>query len=157
MQIMFAGATSFNGEISKWDVSRVTDVHSMFKSAAAFDIDIAKWRVSRVRNMNHMFWMAILFNQDLSPWDVRSVNNMNYMFSFAKSFDQQLCGSAWVHSNASMRNMFEGSSGSISQQVCIRTQSNVKKYSPLSNAELKRAVRRCLSLSPEGVCVCVCE
>ena len=34
---MFVSATSFNGDISKWDVSRVTDMDTMFKDAAAFE------------------------------------------------------------------------------------------------------------------------
>ena len=34
------------------------------------------------------------------------------------SFKQKLCGAAWVHSKASKKDMFLGSSGSISSQVC---------------------------------------
>ncbi len=38
----------FNGDISKWDVSKVTDMHSMFFKAN-FNGDISKWNVSNVK------------------------------------------------------------------------------------------------------------
>ena len=34
---MFSWATSFNGDISKWDVSRVTNMDNMFQEAVSFD------------------------------------------------------------------------------------------------------------------------
>ena len=66
-----------------------------------FNADISKWDVSRVTNMNAMFQKAPSFNGDLSYWDVSSVTIMNQMFQGAKSFKQELCGDAWVHSKAS--------------------------------------------------------
>ena len=38
----------------------------MLPSAAVFKADISKWEVSRVTNMFGMFWGAELFNSDLS-------------------------------------------------------------------------------------------
>ena len=52
---MVCDAASFNSAISKWDVSRVTNMDSMFWSAALFNEAISKWDVSRVTNMDHMF------------------------------------------------------------------------------------------------------
>jgi hypothetical protein len=43
---------------------------------------------------------------------------MNDMFEQATSFKQALCGAAWVQSKASKYDMFEGSSGSVSETVC---------------------------------------
>jgi len=51
---------------------------------------------------------------------VSSVTNMNQMFWGATSFTHKLCGAAWVHSKASKRNIFTGSSGSISRTVCTQ-------------------------------------
>ena len=34
---MFEGASSFNGDISKWRVVRVTDMSSMFEGASSFN------------------------------------------------------------------------------------------------------------------------
>ena len=92
MALMFAGG-KFNGDISKWDVSRVMDMESMFAGTTAFSGDISKW-------------------------DVSSVTNMDHMFRGAESFKQQLCGAAWVHSKATKEGIFVGSSGSISQILC---------------------------------------
>ena len=38
----------FNNDISKWAVSRATDMGSMFNGAASFNGDISKWDVSSV-------------------------------------------------------------------------------------------------------------
>ena len=37
----FRGATIFNGDISKWDTSHVTDMSFMFENALAFNSDIS--------------------------------------------------------------------------------------------------------------------
>ena len=65
-----------------------------------------------------MFWSAASFNTNISKWDVSSVTNMKQMFKSAASFNQQLCGTAWVRSKATKREMFIGSSGSILSTGC---------------------------------------
>ena len=54
----------FNGDISGWDVSRVTDMRYMF-NGSRFNGDISKWDVSRVKNMASMF-NSSKFNGDIS-------------------------------------------------------------------------------------------
>ena len=54
----FNGATSFNGTISGWDVSSVTDMGDMFYRALSFDQDISNWDVSSVTDMGNMFKSA---------------------------------------------------------------------------------------------------
>jgi hypothetical protein len=51
---MFYG-TPFNGDISGWDVSSVTNMGGMF-SSTPFNGDISGWNVSSVTNMEYMFW-----------------------------------------------------------------------------------------------------
>ena len=45
------GLSSFNQDLSAWDVSSVTNMQSMFSSASAFNGDIFSWDVSSVTNM----------------------------------------------------------------------------------------------------------
>ena len=46
---------TFNQDISKWDVSKVTRYVGMFSNATAFNQDIGKWDVSQVTDMSLMF------------------------------------------------------------------------------------------------------
>ena len=117
MNRMLRAAVLFDGDISKWDVSRVVDMTGMFWGATSFNGDISKWDVSSVSDMSAMFAGAI-FIGDISKWDVSSVTNMDRMFMDAKSFNHELCGAAWVRSEATKKFMFKGSYGSISKTVC---------------------------------------
>ena len=58
MEVLFSGSTQFNGDISNWDVSNVTDMSGMF--------------------------LGLKFNGDISNWDVSSVTNMEVMFKISK-------------------------------------------------------------------------
>ena len=101
------GNTSFNQDISSWDVSRVTDMSSMFYGATAFNQDISSWDVSKVTNMESMFYNATAFNQDIGNWDTSNVTNMGGMFDDS-SFNQDI--SSWDVSNVTgMGGMFFGS------------------------------------------------
>ena len=117
MTRLFAYATEFMGDISKWNVSKVEQMSGMFLDARSFDGDISKWDVSRVASMSHMFHGASSFNSDISKWDVSRVAKMDYMFWHASSFEHTFSRAPWVHSKASKVSMFEGSSGSIAQKV----------------------------------------
>jgi len=105
------------GDISKWDVSKVTDMSGMFSATPLFGTfagDLSKWDVSKVTNMDSMFsWSK--FNGDLSKWDVSKVTLMNSMFFFS-TFNGDL--STWdVSKVTEMQGMFEESkfNGDLSQ------------------------------------------
>jgi surface protein len=104
MSGMFAGATSFNSEISSWDTSRVRFMVSMFGGATAFDQPLNSWNVSNVLFMDGMFLNASSFNQPLNSWNVSWVMSMISMFAFATSFNQNISG--WVVNNVRFANQF---------------------------------------------------
>ena len=60
---MFGGTANFDGDISTWDVSKVTTFQSMFRAAQKFDGDISKWVTSNVNDMMMMFYGAGNFDQ----------------------------------------------------------------------------------------------
>ena len=110
---MFADTNAFNSDISKWDVSSVTDMSYMFKNAQSFNRDISTWDVSKVTDMQYMFKGASSFNSDISNWDVSKVTDMQGMFDGATAFSRTLCG-AWKVSTAEGKDdMFTGSSGKL--------------------------------------------
>jgi surface protein len=103
MSEMFSSSKSkFNGDISNWDVSNVTNMSGMFKGSS-FNCDLSNWDVLSVANMSKMFESS-RFNGDISNWDVSSVTNMPEMFSSSK-FNGDI--SNWdVSSVTNMSSMF---------------------------------------------------
>ena len=45
----------FNGDISQWDVSKVTDMGNMFYNANAFNQDLSSWCVSNITSKPYYF------------------------------------------------------------------------------------------------------
>ena len=84
---MLRGATSFNGDLSQWDVSKVGYMGAMLRGATSF-------------------------NGDLSQWDVSKVRHMDNMLQGATSFTHQL-GGAWSTNTADKYGMFDNCPGSI--------------------------------------------
>ena len=50
------GGTNFNGDISGWDVSKVTDMSRMFFRCKYFNQDISSWDVSNVKYFIDIFY-----------------------------------------------------------------------------------------------------
>ncbi len=101
MSYMFSRST-FNQNINNWNTSRVTNMQDMFYYSN-FNQDIAKWNTSSVTNMQNMFTNTT-FNQNISNWDVSKVTNMSSMFSFS-SFNQDI-GKWNTSSVTNMKDMF---------------------------------------------------
>jgi len=90
-----------------------------FYGAAKFNQDISKWDVSKVTDMQSMFNFATSFNIDLSHWNLASLRLMGSMFNSATKFDQSLCGISWITTPASSGfGMFSSSAGSIATTIC---------------------------------------
>ena len=86
MKHMFFGCKNFNCDLSNWDVSKVKDLSGMFSWCVKFNCDLSGWDVSNANNMDFMFYSCENFNCDLSNWDVSNVKNMICMFKFCKNF-----------------------------------------------------------------------
>jgi surface protein len=71
---MFQGAIHFNSDISRWDVSNVTDMRCMFMKAYDFNADLSSWNVGNVRLMTNMFSVSG-FVGDISHWDLRNLQD----------------------------------------------------------------------------------
>jgi surface protein len=89
---IFRGATSFNYNISGWNVSNILSFELLFEGATSFNQPIGSWDTSSVTNMNSMFSGATSFNQDIGGWDTSSVFGMAFMFNNATAFNQDLTG-----------------------------------------------------------------
>lgn len=55
-------------------------MNSMFSRASSFNQDLSDWNVANVTGMALMFYGAENFNSYLSDWDVSNVTSMSRMF-----------------------------------------------------------------------------
>jgi surface protein len=110
MQNMFHSQTSFNSNLNSWDVSSVTGTgfQEMFGACSAFNRDISSWDVSNATSFASMFLSARSFNQDISGWNVSNCTNFGGMFNNADSFNQPI-GSWTINTTSpvSMASMFQ--------------------------------------------------
>ncbi len=83
--------SQFNGDISGWEVKKVTDMSDMFNTSA-FNQDISNWEVNKVTDMSSMFKDNTVFDQDISSWHVNNVTTMASMFYNAEAFNQDIAG-----------------------------------------------------------------
>lgn len=71
------------------DLSGVTSMHYMF-STSSFNGDISDWDVSSAKYASGMFKDATSLNQPLENWSVSSSVETSYMFDGATTFTQDL-------------------------------------------------------------------
>ena len=97
-------SSNFDGSISGWDTSNVTDMGMLFDGDTAFDQPIGNWDTSKVTDMDNLFNGATAFNQPVDNWDTSAVTDMSYLFS-TSGFNQPLAD--WDTSNVTnMEAMF---------------------------------------------------
>ena len=106
MSYLFYGKTTFNEDLSGWNLASVNNAEHMFRGSG-FNGDISEWNVASVTKMSCMFCSSF-FNSDVSKWDVSSVISMDGMFA-GSNFDQDLCswGDKFPYNNA--KNIFANS------------------------------------------------
>jgi surface protein len=83
MDYLFYNKSTFNSNISNWNVSNVTTMAGMFYQAAAFNQPIGSWNVSQVTSFDVMFENAPNFDQDIRGWSVGSTAVLSNMFGFS--------------------------------------------------------------------------
>ena len=93
-------ASTFNQDISGWDVSKVNEMNSMFRNAlefnqgiaaSAFNRDIAEWSESQVTDMSAMFRNAYAFNQDIADSEFSSSFSDRVVLEFLREVDPARC------------------------------------------------------------------
>ena len=85
MRELFNKFKTFNGDISEWDVSHVTDMSDMF-NGSDFNGDISRWDVSNVKDMTAMFESS-RFSGNISGWNVDKVEYFFPMFRYSRLAD----------------------------------------------------------------------
>ena len=84
--------TSFNQDISGWDVSSVTDMGQMFKGSSNFNQNLSSWDVSSVTNMNEMFYNAVELS-DVNKCAIHTSfsSNANWPYDWADYCESSGC------------------------------------------------------------------
>ncbi|GAA0729991.1 hypothetical protein GCM10009430_40780 [Aquimarina litoralis] len=72
MTEMFARATSFNQDLSNWDMSKVSSLREMFRQNFGYDQSLGDWDISSVTDMRNMLFSSGLstenYDQTLIGW-----------------------------------------------------------------------------------------
>ena len=103
MGSMFSDAFDFNQGFPTWDTGKVADMSWMFAATfgsfwGAFNGDISNFDTSSVTDMEKMLYACDEFNHDISGWDISNVTNMtNFMTSGAawSTANYDLALNAW--------------------------------------------------------------
>jgi len=90
MSSLFKG-TTFNDNIHRWDVSKVTSMLEMFQDNQVFNQPLNRWNVENVVDTTRMFQNATSFNRRLELWKVQKVLTARSMFQGATAFNRNLC------------------------------------------------------------------
>jgi uncharacterized repeat protein (TIGR02543 family) len=127
MDSLFVNNTSFNTDISFWDISKVTGMTDMFNGASSFNQDISSWDLSSMISLNYMFFNATSFNKDINNWDVSNVTYIHNLFNGATAFNQDI--GSWNTSNVTDMNGMFYNATSFNQDIGSWNTSNVTDMS----------------------------
>ncbi|MCP4521548.1 MAG: BspA family leucine-rich repeat surface protein [Cytophagales bacterium] len=115
MNSMFRDADSFNGNITTWNVTAVEDFKTMFRGASSFNQDISEWKLISATGISSMFYNANAFNQNIGEWDVSKVTSFSSVFRGASSFNQDISG--WKLTSATSLSSFLRDASSFNQSL----------------------------------------
>jgi hypothetical protein len=106
----------------------------LFAYSSTFNEDISRWNLASVKTTRRMLHRAFAFEgHNFSNWNVASVTDMSNMFSSAKTFAQVLC---WddLHPHVILSQMFCDSQGSFDPNC---TSSGGSKSSSTTSREVE--------------------
>ena len=93
MESMFLGCEEFTGQgLGAWNVSRVTSLLGTFESCTSFDQDLSAWDVSNVEDFSFLFARSGFRGQGVAEWSTVSATNMSYTFFELPLFNADLSG-----------------------------------------------------------------
>ena len=119
------GSTTWNDDISNWNVSSVTDMSWLLNGLQAFNKPLSNWErtspdVSTLANVKTMKGMISYsqtpFDQDIGNWNVSGVTDFSEMFHYNPTFNNGGSNSInnWNTSSATtMSQMFDGENNPI--------------------------------------------
>ena len=132
---MFHGASSFNQDISQWNVSNVTDMYGMFEEASSFNQDISRWNPEP-----NMYTTNIVTNDDL--WDDSSSES----HSEAEPAPDNSNKAKWIEIHKTLKEM------EINARLPINITKSVKFIDPISQEpETVIHIEKYISEEPDNV------
>jgi len=81
-------SSNFNGSVAGWTFksSGSISMQYMFQANTSFNQDVSSWDVSTITSMAYMFDGASSFNQDISGWDISNVTSFTLFMRNASAF-----------------------------------------------------------------------
>ena len=96
---MFYGCSSLSsfGDINKWDTSNSEAFCCMFQNCTSLPttLDLSNWKTSKVTNLDWMFTYDNIRSLDLSGWDTSSLTTMTNMLAACSYLTELRLGPGW--------------------------------------------------------------
>ena len=109
MKYLFAYCKKFNGDLSKWNVSNVTNMMGMFGGCESFEgKGIENWDVSKVEIVEEMFCACLKLNTDFSNLKLKKIYSTENMFYNCIEFEGKGLEKWDVSNIVNMSGMFQG-------------------------------------------------
>ena len=87
MDYLFNNFTSFNGDISEWNVSKVENMNGIFMNCENFEgWQIENWNTDSLVYANSMFYNCEKFDCNLSNWNTSNIKYSKEMFRYCENF-----------------------------------------------------------------------
>lgn len=114
MSRMFDGCVSFLGlGLENWNPYWLSNTFNMFRNCQSLICDLSRWNIANLYDAKSMFYCCRNFNSDLSRWRSNQLKYTNYMFYGCNNFNSDLSG--WDVSKVELMDfMFDGCNKLIS-------------------------------------------